>query len=238
MKTKIISQMRNIVADVMTSFQTDFENYDRPYIESEECQFPMIWGVARSHTILLKLGGYREWFFDNEAVRYGYIQEGDGFTVQVNHSLHKDDLWFLITEEEVKQITKENVLNAIQDYVTPTIREWEAQNGPLPKSAKIPVTLRNIRLKEFKELIHDCERHHDNSLMVVLKRFHNWRRVAADHRIELFYHPKYQKFSFREYINGKTSLHGAVVFHGWPETGYFENGSVQLSPQYGWSTHT
>lgn len=30
---KIIQTMRNIVADVMTSFKTDFENYDRLYIE-------------------------------------------------------------------------------------------------------------------------------------------------------------------------------------------------------------
>ena len=32
--TKIIQTMSNIVADVMTSFQSDFENFDRPYIEN------------------------------------------------------------------------------------------------------------------------------------------------------------------------------------------------------------
>ena len=34
--TKIIQTMSNIVADVMTSFQSDFENFDRPYIENVE----------------------------------------------------------------------------------------------------------------------------------------------------------------------------------------------------------
>ena len=57
--------MSNIVADVMTSFQSDFENFDRPYIENaDSSKFPMIWIVGKSHTHLLNLGGcfmlYRE----------------------------------------------------------------------------------------------------------------------------------------------------------------------------------
>lgn len=41
--SKIIQTMSNIVADVMTSFQSDFENFDRPYIENaDSSKFPMI----------------------------------------------------------------------------------------------------------------------------------------------------------------------------------------------------
>lgn len=44
MNNSIIKQMSDIVAEVMTSFQSDFEQYDKQYIEkAEACQFPMIW---------------------------------------------------------------------------------------------------------------------------------------------------------------------------------------------------
>lgn len=47
--SKIIQTMSNIVADVMTSFQSDFENFDRPYIENaDSSKFPMIWIVGQS----------------------------------------------------------------------------------------------------------------------------------------------------------------------------------------------
>lgn len=40
---KIIQTMTNIVADIMIRFQSDFENHDRPYIESaDSSMFPMI----------------------------------------------------------------------------------------------------------------------------------------------------------------------------------------------------
>lgn len=59
--TKIIQTMSNIVADVMTSFQSDFENFDRPYIENAyNSKFPMIWIVGKSYTYLLHLGEYEE----------------------------------------------------------------------------------------------------------------------------------------------------------------------------------
>lgn len=63
MNNSIIKQMSDIVAEVMTSFQSDFEQYDKQYIEkAEACQFPMIWMVGTSHTYLLKLGEYKDCF--------------------------------------------------------------------------------------------------------------------------------------------------------------------------------
>lgn len=59
--------MSNIVADVMTSFQSDFENFDRPYIENaDSSKFPMIWIVGKSHTHLLNLGEYEEHFSETK----------------------------------------------------------------------------------------------------------------------------------------------------------------------------
>ena len=39
-------------------------------------------------------------------------------------------------------------------------------------------------------------------------------------------------------VNGQISLCGGIIFHGFPDEGYTENGSVMLSPSYGWSRHT
>lgn len=45
--------------------------------------------------------------------------------------------------------------------------------------------------------------------------------------------------SFGEHrVDGLHGLCGGIIFHGFPETGYQENGSVQIEGCYGWSTHT
>lgn len=38
--------------------------------------------------------------------------------------------------------------------------------------------------------------------------------------------------------NGSVSMNGGMIFHGFPGEGYKQNGSVQLSPAYGWQIHT
>lgn len=45
--------------------------------------------------------------------------------------------------------------------------------------------------------------------------------------------------TFSEHVeDGRCGLCGGIIFHGDPETGYQENGSVSLSPSYGWQIHT
>lgn len=38
--------------------------------------------------------------------------------------------------------------------------------------------------------------------------------------------------------DGSCGICGGIIFHGAPDLGYLENGSVQLSPSYGWQIHT
>lgn len=38
--------------------------------------------------------------------------------------------------------------------------------------------------------------------------------------------------------DGSYGICGGIIFHGAPDLGYLENGSVQLSPSYGWQIHT
>lgn len=124
------------------------------------------------------------------------------------------------------------------DYVNPAVQEWIAENGPLPANTKVPVIIRGVSITKLKELVADCRKHNNDSLMDCLRRFHNYLRVAADQYIEVHYNSAWKEFTFSEYTNGKEGLVGGIIFHGWPETGYQTNGSVQLDPHYGWSTHT
>lgn len=85
MNDAVIKQMEKIVVEVMTSYQSDFENYDRRYIEKAETRhFPMIWIVGEAHTHLLRLGGYKDLFFNNEFARLGYVQGDNGFDCYLN----------------------------------------------------------------------------------------------------------------------------------------------------------
>lgn len=135
MNDTIIKQMRNIVSDVMTSFQSDFEKYDKPYIEKAEAhQFPMIWIVGTSHTYLLKLGGYKELFFSNESVRLNYVQGDNGFDPYID--MFKNDCIFLIVKDKVSKISVEQAQNAVRDYVVPAVKEWKKTMALCQRNAR------------------------------------------------------------------------------------------------------
>lgn len=237
MNKKIVTQMSNIVSDIMTSFQSDFEKYDKPYIESAAaCNFPMIWIVGKSHTYLLKLGDYKKSFFGNESVRLAYVQGDDTFSCFLN--MCGGDHLFLIEKEKVSRITVDQARAAILDYVNPAVGEWESRNGKLPRKCKVKVRLGNITIEKLKQLVRDCEAHGNTSLMNILKRFHSYHQTAEDQFIQIHYNQRYNEFGFCEYVNGKPRLNGGIIFHGWPETGYKTNNSFQLIPKYGWALHT
>lgn len=237
MNEKIINKMSHIVANTMKSFQSDFENWDKPYVATaDESKFPMLWIVAKTHTYLLKLGGYEEIFNNDEAARYAYAQGGDPYTVYL--SWLGGDKIYLITQEDVKETTEKAAHSVIRDMVTPVVVRWKAKNGPLPKNFKLPIRFNNLSLSKLKEMFRTEEGREGNTLIKTLHNFRNYRRTALDHYLQLSYNPGWKEFTFCEYRNGKQGLVGGVIFHGWPETGYQENYAVQLTPSYGWSIHT
>lgn len=238
MLTKILKQMKAVVADTMTSFQSDFFDYDKLQIEGQEFKFPAIWIVGKSHTHLLRIGNYKEYFFEAESVRYDYLYDRNPFSYFFASTSYAQDKWFLITESGLQLINQKQAKAAIMDYVNPAVQEWIAQNGPLPKLTKVPVKLNGITISKLKELVADCRRHGNDSLMGCLMRFHQYARVAANQCVSVTYHDHSNQFTFCHWINGNMKTLGGIVFHGWPETGYEINGSVQIEPHYGWSSHT
>lgn len=231
--------MTEIVESTMTDYKSDFYDWDKPFIESEACcTLPAIWVVGKLHTRMLKIGNYYEWFFNEESFRYAYAAGDDGFTwLFDSRCWDKSDKVFLITESDVCEITVDQAKSAIKDYVTPAVHEWIKLNGPLDKP-KVHVNLHNITSTQLKAMVKECRDHNNDSLMSCLKRFHQYRQVAKHHVVDVYYNPGWNEFSFVERINGKEHLAGGIIFHGWPETGYQTNNSIQIDPHYGWSIHT
>lgn len=231
--------MEAVVADVMKGYQSDFFNCDKPRIESPEFKFPCIWIVGDSHTHRLELGNYKDLFFEAESVRFDYLRNHNPYHYFLTEGYFAEDKWFLIAENGLQPINREQAKAAIMDYVTPAVHAWVEENGPLPKLTKVPVKFyQDITFSKLKALIADCRAHGDDSLFDCFKKLQQCCRVATDQYVEIAYHNRWNEFNFCKYVNGQAILFGRIVFHGWPETGYETNGSVQIDPHYGWSSHT
>lgn len=237
-KEQLLQQMEAVVADVMKNYQSDFFQYDKPRIASPEFKFPAIWIVGESHAHRLELGNYKDLFFEAESVRYNYLREPNPYKYFLNESYFAKDKWFLITENGLQSINREQAKAAIEDYVTPAVKAWEEENGPIPRLTKVPVKFKGITFNELKALIADCRAHGDDSLLECFKRRQTSCRVAANQYAVITWHKSWNEFTFCEYVNDEEGLEGHIVFHGWPETGYQTNGAIQIDPRYGWSSHT
>lgn len=236
----IIAQMETIVNEKMTSYQSDFTEYDRKTMESAKgWQFPMVWIVRSGGTYLLRVGEAAEMFTRNEYHRYDYASGSPSIpsTIASMNDIYEDASFYIIDLEGVRKSDYKACIEVYRDIMEPVVNKWVKEHGKLPKP-KTKVKFRGITLSELKELIRDCEKHDGTSLLTVLKRFHNYRQCVADHYVDVYYYRSHNEFAFSEMVNGKPHLCGGIIFHGWAETGYQENFSVQLSPSYGWAIHT
>lgn len=240
MVTEILNKMAEIVANTMTSFQSDFEKYDKVYVTMEGAKaFPFLWMVAPSHTHLLELAKFKEKFFENEALRYRIVQQNSWYHAYLWPGRGKvTEKIYYVTADDLQEVNVEQAREIMRDIITPVIAAWEQEHEKIPTKSKVRVEFQNISPTQLKELIQDCRYHNNDTLLECLKRFHNYRQCAKDHKIIVKWNSCYQQFSFRELINGEERLSGGIVFHGWPESGYQVNNSVQLDPLYGWATHT
>ena len=236
-RDELIMAMRVIVDKTMERFKSDFEEYDRQNIlYASDSDFPMLWFVGKTHTHLLMLGSYRKDFFSGEALRYLHAAGTDPFTPTVNTC--RFDRCFILTDGGITEVSFDEARRFVGGTIQSTVSEWEAQNGPIKLRTRMPVQLFNIRPRKLIELIREGERHGDTSLIDILRRFRRYQRTATNQYIQISYHPGHTEFMFRKITDCRQGLTGGIIFHGWPETGYQENDSVQLCPSYGWSVHT
>jgi len=93
--------------------------------------------------------------------------------------------------------------------------------------------------KKSNEAMRDGVIDESQSLQAVLSRVMNYLmwdnveevRISSDFDKDCFLFGIYRE-------DGSLSMNGGIIFHGFPNGGYVENGSVQLSPNYGWHIHT
>lgn len=238
-RQEITDYMGNVVDEEMESFQTDFIDYDKPEIENAaSSDFPYLWIVSKFHTRCYSLGKYKDNFFATPSMRYAYADGDDNVSYLLDsHLLDKSDRIFIISEDKICEVGPHGANQAIRDYVIPAVKEWEPLYGKLvPKRVRVKFDL--LPYAKLRELIQECRDHNDDSLWSILKRFHNRRCVAEDHKITVKYCAWNNEFVWFEHYNGEDHIIGHIVFHGWPETGYMSNGSIQLTPSYGWASHT
>lgn len=98
----------------------------------------------------------------------------------------------------------------------------------------------NILCKEkFQKALEASREHYDKTFQDCIMRLVSYSLWPTCDRVNLVSDYGEHCFYFEvKREDGTTSMNGGLIFHGWPEKGYVENGSVQLSPSYGWSIHT
>ncbi len=232
--------MAEVVANNMTMFQSDFEKYDKAYVLREGVNaFPFLWMVAPTHTYLIELADFQNLYFSNESLRYAMANGSSWMHAYLRERIGEpEEKIFYVTSDGLQEKDINQAREIVRDVVKPVIVKWEREHGAVPTKQKVAVKLENISIEQLKELVLECRAHGNNSLLSCLKRFHDYRQVAKDHKIVVRWSNYDKCFYFTEFINGQSSLCGAIVFHSWPESGYQENGSVMLNPSFGWSTHT
>jgi len=93
--------------------------------------------------------------------------------------------------------------------------------------------------EKSEEALRDGQIKYEQSLqymLVKMMNFARWEnvdevRICADFGEHCFGFGIIRK-------DGTMSLNGGIIFHGLPDEGYKTNGSVEISPEYGWATHT
>ena len=88
----------------------------------------------------------------------------------------------------------------------------------------------------FRKAVEVARDTRDNSLRDCIFRLLTWQSVnkvviSSDYEEHSFVFSTYRE-------DGTTYICGGLIYHGNPETGYNQAGSVQLNPSYGWHIHT
>ena len=141
MKAEIIKQMTEVVRDIMTSFQSDFEQYDMAALDGYDGKF--LWFVAPSHTHLALIDEHHlyEQMCEPSGERFIYsLLQGNATPDCCMAMGQKDELVFYCDGEKMDQITCEeaqHIWKAIKDF---TLFQWQIKTGrPLPENMRVPI---------------------------------------------------------------------------------------------------
>lgn len=118
------------------------------------------------------------------------------------------------------------------------VKSWKGQGNKFPTQ----LTIGSIRFmcedSYVEEQLKYAEKHNDDSLKNIFENFKSRPRCNDLHEIVVSKDFAERSFIFTELIDGKPVLNGGIIFHGYPEEGYKDGRSVQLTKSYGWAVHT
>lgn len=193
------------------------------------------WEVNPSHTHLLTLDekAIKESLEKRESARFIFGQ--DPYDAIVGDFLlwvtNKNSRFFMFQDGAFTEVTSDcsimNVSELIMQVWLPMrdrLVSWLEQTYPNEQALyhkRIPVYFANSQI--FAKAL-GFIRHNDKgeTLLRCLRRFHNYRRVAANQKIVVGNDFDPLSFSFAEIINGKYDLYGGLIY----------------SQGSGWSSHT
>ncbi len=97
-----------------------------------------------------------------------------------------------------------------------------------------------VRCKEKLRKAMELSREHDDKTLrdciYRLVSFCFWKDAEKVVLYSDYYEHSFTFTVFNE--DGSVAINGGVIFHGFPEQGYRESGSVCIEPTYGWQIHT
>lgn len=104
---------------------------------------------------------------------------------------------------------------------------------------EVDITRLNVRSPQrFLECVMHAKKTNDPSFF---EKIAGWIRIGYGSPTTLHLGWDYDKLSmqfFMEYEKFNNGIHGGIIYHGNPQDGYNDGGSIQLTPSYGWSSHT
>lgn len=229
MKREIIKQMIEIAG----SERAGDLSYDIQSLNGYDGCF--IWSVyGNSCTSLQRCS--KELILDclkQEQPRYNYAR--NGWTLMTMWGEQRF-FWYEPSKDKMVEVSKQQAAENGQLQYKMAVAEWEAAGNHFPTELKVTLDVKCPMYLD--EQMKYAELHNDTSLSDIITRLENRPRCAKKHRVVIAEDFTKRSFIFTEYINDRISLNGGIIFHGYPEEGYKENYSVQLSPAYGWQMHT
>ena len=241
MKKGIIAQMSAIVEKDMTSYKSDFYEYDIKALENYDGAF--IWQVASSHTHLTKcdVESIAEEMRNNEAFRYDYARHQTWGEAVISYQYYGEKIFYYGGDDDNKGLVEVPRFFAVDAYIAALDKASdiaEEAGVTFPTDFKVHVHFGDVATqREFIKCVRYAREHGDDSLLGCAKMFHNWRKVAHNHTVTIYKDAYNDKcFSFCEKRGDKYGIVGGLIFHGYDE--YTTNGSVQLTPTKGWAMHT
>ena len=217
MKASIIKQMENIVKDLMTSFQSDFEKYDKNTLSDFDGEF--WWCVWQRATILATVD-YS--LIDTERFIYSLMQNNTILYCMTTISFCKERQFFRysgVPYEHLVPVTKEELQQRFEDFKRFAL---EMTTVEVPKRIKcrvlFPVVAEDrARMRAYlKEQLQYADSIGDTTLRNKLHHFHHRIQVCKEHvyylNVDTFYGME-RSFYFSEHINGEYRSNGGIIYN-------------------------